>query len=400
MAEIRATLTELGNREILKKGIYKTFTQWGASDQGYLYDVTTDPNLESNYVGGKRTLVTQAFCEHAGVKPISKNRLSDEELRLQSVRLRWEVSRTEECGVNTFTVTNPQITIDLSEWFNYLTSIIGEENYSYNNMLTVPIVDNITAIEESVDPGTRTWVVKNRTNDLTFQYKFNDQKSCDAFSSFNAVNMGIQNGVKVISNEITKRFPSNLLLMFGSKDGTQSSSDRLTLAMTPTWVYAFIPTGSKDRVFHFNNTISIGDLEKLTSDEIDSRYDAILPAAITTINGGDTNLYVLTDPTGIYTGSKDGASTFTHRFTNTNGQTLVEGMIAKAKKYIVTNFDVDVTNPNLYTKTIEFNISNSRVGDTVYPISNIVGGRYKINFVYNTTTTTGVYDNISTLTNS
>ena len=399
MAEIRATLTELGNREILKKGIYKTITQWGASDQGYLYDVTTDPNLEYNYVGGKRTLVTQAFCEQARVKPISKDKMSEEDLKLQNLRLRWEVSKTEECVGSTFTVTNPDITFDLSEWFNYLTSITGEGNYDYNNMLTVPIVDNVTAVQEKIDSGTRTWSVQERINDITFEYKFSDQKSCDAYSSLNAVNMGVRDGVKVISNEINKRFPSNMLLMFDSIDNTGSYIDRLTMAMTPTWVYAFIPKNTKDTVFHFNNTISIKDLEKLTADEIDSRYDAILPAAITTINGGDTNLYVLTDPTGNYTNSKDGASTFTHRFTNSNGQTLIDGMIAKAKKYIVTNFEVDVNNSNRYTKTIEFNINNKTVNNITYPVDNIVGGKYKLTFVYDTTTTTGVYDNISTLTN-
>ena len=60
---------------------------------------------------------------------------------------------------------------------------------------------------------------------------------------------------------------------------------------------------------------------------------------------------------------------------------------------------MDVTNSNRYTKTIEFNINNKTVNNITYPVDNIVGGRYKLTFVYDTTTTTGVYDNISTLTN-
>jgi hypothetical protein len=394
--QVRLTLTKTGNESILRNGIYQTFKLFGVTDQGYLYNVTKDPELEDGFVGGKREIVTNARCKTASAKPILKDKLTEQELLVENTRLLWEYELDDDCTTTTYTSSNPEITINLDEWFNYLSSLATNDNYSYDNKMVLPIFNNVTAIEQEVKSSNYTWVEKNRRSDLTYQYQFTDNGSCSSFDSFNSANMGIRDGKKVISDESDTKFPSPFLLMFNSSDNKKSSGDELKMTFSPfTYAYTYITKGSKDKTYSINRILSIAEMERLTVEQIDNNYESVLPVALLGYRS-NVDMYILSDLNGNYTNSGDGSSTYLQRFENVNGTKLVDGLIGKAKSFIKYNFTEDVTNPNLHTKTVGFNVTNKRVGDTIY--KNIVGGLCNITFKYNSSNTNGVWNNILNIT--
>jgi hypothetical protein len=262
--------------------------------------------------------------------------------------------------------------------------------------MVLPIFNNVTAIEQEVKSSNYTWVEKNRRSDLTYQYQFTDNGSCSSFDSFNSANMGIRDGKKVISDESDTKFPSPFLLMFNSSDNKKSSGDELKMTFSPfTYAYTYITKGSKDKTYSINRILSIAEMERLTVEQIDNNYESVLPVALLGYRS-NVDMYILSDLNGNYTNSGDGSSTYLQRFENVNGTKLVDGLIGKAKSFIKYNFTEDVTNPNLHTKTVGFNVTNKRVGDTIY--KNIVGGLCNITFKYNSSNTNGVWNNILNIT--
>jgi len=390
--QVRLTLTKTGNESILKNGIYQTFKLFGVTDQGYLYNVTKDPELEDGFVGGKREIVTNARCRTASAKPILKDKLNEQELLVENTRLLWEYELDDDCTTTTYVSSNPEITINLDEWFNYLSSLATNDNYSYSNKMVLPIFNNVTAIEQEVKASNYTWIEKNRRSDLKYRYQLTDNDSCSTFDSFNSVNMGIKDGKKVISDESSTKFPSPFLLMFNSSDNKKSSGDELKMTFSPfTYAYTYITKGSTDKNYNISRVLSITEMERLTTDQINNDYESVLPVALLG-HKNNADMYVLTDLNGNYTNSDDGSSTYLQRFENVNGVKLVDGLISKAKLFIKYNFTEDETNPNIYTKTMGFNITNNRVGDVIY--KNIVGGLCGIKFKYNASNTSGVWNNI------
>jgi hypothetical protein len=134
-------MTKYGEESLIRNGAAKTFVNYSVSDSLNRYDVTGTNNLESTLNGGLRTLVTKASCEFASSKPITKEKPSVEETKKIQQQLERHI-QLSDCDKN-YTALNPTITVDLKGWFNYLESLLGEENYGYNNKMTQYLFDNI-----------------------------------------------------------------------------------------------------------------------------------------------------------------------------------------------------------------------------------------------------------------
>jgi len=338
MSELRFSLTKEGHKSMLTKGVYNTFKNFSVSDKNKRYDIDVAPTLEDTFYGGTRTIVTDGKCKMANTKAITKDAPSDEQKILDNSQLTFEISKLD-CG-SSYTSANPKLKINLGEYFNYLLTTVGSDNYVYGNKLTVPIIDSIVAIQQELDASTYTYVEKNRINDLDLRYSFNEKESYGAYLSLNAYTMTLNDGSKILSDTTSSRFYSPFLLMADTEEGQAGSADKWKLSMTPiTWGYTYIPQESTDKVFHKTNFLSISEMETIGIDEVNKKYSAVMPAAIISYSNNDRDMYVLNDINGNYVDSIDGLSSYAQRFTNLYNESLLEGLIIKSKNYILSNFE-------------------------------------------------------------
>lgn len=393
MANVRFSLTPEGHKSILRKGVYETFKNYLVSDKGNRYDVTGDNDLTKTYPGGTRSVITNAKCGSTKLKPISKEVRSEVDDFLVNTRLKYEISKLD-CGTS-FTAVNPKIEVDLSTYFNYIESITGDDNYGYSNRYTLPIVDSVVAIEQQVNPSTYEYQDIKKHSNINLTYSFNDKDSCDNYKNLNTYLMKINtDSKKDINDNSGDRFWSPFSLFFNTEQNEKGSGQNLMLSMNPiSWVYAYIGKDNKRNTFSIKETLSISELESLSPNDIDSRYRALVPAAILGNRGIETDLYTLVDTNNNYVNSIDGGSTFTQRFENINGVKLSTGLVAKAKNFIQTNFTEDSS--GVFTEEIDFKITNREAGGLVF--DNIVGGNYQVTLKYDPTVTGNTFDNIINL---
>ncbi len=386
MPQVQLSLTELGNKLLIQQGAAKTFKKFTVTDDGYRYDITETVDLTDKLQGGLRTLVTTApVSEYATTKNISKTNLTAEELRQTNMKLEWEVSLTD--GTQNYSARNPKIHVNLKRWFNYLTSLIGEENYNYNNKMVLNLFDNISAITTELDPSTFTYVKKQTTNTLDIAYKLDTTTSTNNYSKLNAYLMTIKDGQKILQDNTQERFPSPFILAFDTEENVEGTGDTLKLTMTPiTWGYVVKSVDDMTTTFYKSDFVSITSLESMKADDINKKYRIILPACITSYKNSNDTLFYLTDVNGSYTNSYDVLSTYTYRFKNSEGKTLIQSLIEKAQNFIQTNF-IEVT-PGVYQNKMGLKINNNRLNGFTYPEQQVVGGNIEVILEWDTSDVT------------
>jgi hypothetical protein len=118
-----------------------------------------------------------------------------------------------------------------------------------------------------------------------------------------------------------------------------------------------------------------------------SRYETITPAVI--LDSSKTGVYYLTEPSRFITQDINGfMAQAIWGYKNSTGQSLIEGMIAKAKNHIEFYFKETTTNK------WELPINSQLVVTSNSENLPVIGGNLSLNFVYDLNATISGYNNI------
>lgn len=390
--EVQLSLTKYGEELLLKQGASKAFQKFNVMDDGQRYDVTISPDLENTFDGGIRTLVTaRPTCGMATTEPISKQKPTTLQNKQDKMQLSWEVEKSD-CG-NPYTALNPNIKIHLKRWFNYLTSKLGDENYSFTDKMNLTVFNNIRAIQSELNSSTYKYEQISTFNNENISYILDTPKSCDNYLNFNAYLMKIQEGVKSLQDNTSRKRPSPFLLAFDTEQDQQGSGDILKLVMTPISAgYVVKLNGSKETTFFRGDFKSISDIEGMGEDEVNKMYKSIRPAFITSNNGSNDSLFYLTNLNGSFAEGTDVLPTYAYGFKNSAGKSLLQGLIEMAENSILTQFtEIGL---NQYQQVIGMNVVNDIVNGVQYSKKNIVGGNITVTLDYTSTDVIDDYDQI------
>jgi hypothetical protein len=390
------SLTKRGHEIILQSGVGKAFRNFKVGDDSIRYDVTRDNiNLSSEFLGGERTLVTVApTCDMASSKPISKNKPTTKELQQDSEKLQWLLGRLD-CGGTSYEAVNPDILVDLGKYFVYLNDSVNE--YNYDKRLSLDLTDSVKANLQTLDPDTFTYTTKSTVNDVSANYVLNTTTSCDNYTNLNAFLMTVDSGKKQLLDNTSERFASPLLLLADTDENDTGAANNWKVSViVNTWGYVVKSIDSTDKTFRRSDFLPVSDVEKMTEREIKEKFRVMVPACTIDNRNSNDNLFYLTDLAGTYSEGVDGLPTYTHRFFNANGVSLMTALVTKAKNYVKANFKESTKTPGLYERVITINVGNKSVGGKEYTNKQIDGGNMKITLQYNIAETDGTYADIVT----
>jgi hypothetical protein len=390
MAETHLSLTTHGMNTLYQKGVYQTLKNFTINDAGKTYQINVEPNLEQ--FGGSRTLVTVAAgCEMSTTKPINKRKPTTQELERETLKLEWQLGKLD-CGGTTYESNNPIITVNLKTWFNYLTNTI--DNYSYENKLMLELTDSVKANLKVLNPSNYLYETKSTVEDLSINYIFDSVKSRDNYTSMNPYIMTVDNGVKTLMNNTKNRFSSYMTLVADTQENGIGAGNDWKLSFTVnSWGYVVKLADDLSTTFVSSDFVTISELESMSELEIKTKYRAIYPACIMSNTGKNSDLFVLEDTSGTYTKGIDMLPTYTKRFFNSDGLSLMARMIQIEENYIQTNFTESDTTPGLFEQQINLKVSNRTVNGITYPDNMIDGGNIQINFQWDSSETDNIYDN-------
>jgi len=384
-------LTTTGTETIYKYGVYDAFKSFSITDEKFRYDINPLPNLTQ--LGGTRTLVTPTnVCKMSNTKTIGKTSLTKLENKQKTEQLEWNITRLD-CGGTSYEASKPTITVDFATYFNYLTNTIG--NYNYENRGQIELTDGISANINTLNPQTFRYDKINTVNDLNINYVFETEDSVNNYTSLMPFMMANEQGVKTMLNTTTNRFPSYMVLVANTKENSVGVGTNLTMGFTVNnWGYVVKRINDGSIAFNMSDFVSITTLEAMTELEIKANYNVVLPAVRTDMSNKTSSLFTLTDLTGAYTNSVDNLSTFTDRFENSDGLSLMTKLIEMQKNYMRTNFK-ETTN-GVYEQKITMIVTNNIIKGAKYSDDQIIGGRITINMVYDENGVNNVYDDIVT----
>jgi hypothetical protein len=388
---VQLTLTPAAIRSILERGYGQTFTHFSASDMKQAYDVTASVNLESQFPGGSRTIVTdQKVCRNANDKPLTKVTPSDKELSDSTKQLQWKIENSD-CDV-VYTGSNAKITVNLRTYINYLLNSIGTDNYNYNSSAQVTLIDNISATQLQFEPSTYTYDAVDTVTGLDIKYTFDSKESARNYTNSNAYYMSVNSGTKsLVNNTNQQKFWSPFILAATTPENQPGRGYEWKLGITPI-SYGYVGILSDDRRTEFKKSdyYTVSQIESMSPDELRKKFRTFLPAAITDNRNSNESLYIFGDFTGTYAGGVDNLQTMAYRFTNLNGKTLLEGITDKAINHILGTF---TESEGIYTREINLAINNKEANGYSYKSNQINGGNIDIILRYDSTeTSTSYYD--------
>jgi hypothetical protein len=390
MAASTFTWTAQGLESLTKYGAFNTLQQFTISDANQVYDVIPPADLTKGNPGGSRSIITQSKCGKVNVQPISKQALTDDQSDLATKQLNLKIESIE-CD-NTFSVSNLNCVVDLKTYLNYLTTI---SDYNFNNKAKVPIVDNVQATIQQLNPSTYNYDDVGSYDNLNVTYSFNDVDSMNNYKSFNSYLMKINSdGTKTVNMTTEQRFGSPFSLFFHTDPNSPGKGENLILGMNPvTWGYGFISSSDPSTTHSITNFMTISQVEAMTPNQIDSAFKSLLPACKISTRAAEDDIYYLTDLNGSKQSSVDNTASMMYRFQNRNNEYLWEGLSRRAKTFIESNFVEDKTT-GIFSKQMSLKVSNTIVNGTQFDQQRIIGGEYNITFNYDPSETGSNYNDI------
>lgn len=393
MANTQVSLTTHGVKTIYQSGVGKAFKNFSITDDQKRYDINVEPDLKR--LGGSRTLVTVAAnCDMATTKSINKRKPTATELKQETLKLEWVLGRLD-CGGTSYEGNNPVITVNLKTWFNYLTDRITD--YNYENKLMLTLTDSVKANLKELNPSNYIYETKNTIEDLSINYVFDTNTSRTNYSNINPYLMTVTSGVKTLINNTKNRFWSPMVLVADTQENGVGSGNDWKLSMSVvSWGYVGKISNDLSTTFTKSDFISIDALESMSESSINNTYRAIYPACITDNSNKTSSVFVLKDTSGTYAKGIDMLPTYTHRFFNSDGLSLMAKLIQISENFIQTNFTESTITPGLYEQQINFKVSNKNIKGVNYSDKMVDGGNVQIKFQWDSTETNNVYNDIVT----
>jgi len=369
---INLKITNYGLQKVMQRGAEKSFKYFSLSDMNEIYHVTTDPNLSDimNMTGSKTLFTVRKSCNDA--VPTVAQVTEPTDTMLNETSQRWLVNfYKKDCGSNDFDKSNLTATINLHEYFNWLSGLTYSA-YSETTNTSLDIFEGVSLIKQEQDFVTNVWSNIDTTNDFALAYEFMSDQDKNNYLSFNSKNINYRGVQRYQVDKSFDRFYTSLLFGFGNNiSGSKYLQGHNSYLTFNAPQFGFVVNGT-------TNFINLKQLEDTT------KYKEIRPAVM--LGPNTTDIYYLTESNSFRTTDRNGfMGPAIWGYKNNDGQALIIGMIEKAKNHI--EFFFKETSFDKWELPI-----NMRV--RIQSKLKIVGGNIKYNFVYEPGATMLGYNNI------
>lgn len=369
---INLKITNYGLQKVMQRGAEKSFKYFSLSDMNEIYHVTTDPNLSDimNMTGSKTLFTVRKSCNDA--VPTVAQVTEPTDTMLNETSQRWLVNfYKKDCGSNDFDKSNLTATINLHEYFNWLSGLTYSA-YSETTNTSLDIFEGVSLVKQEQDFVTNVWSNIDTTNDFALAYEFMSDQDKNNYLSFNSKNINYRGVQRYQVDKSFDRFYTSLLFGFGNNiSGSKYLQGHNSYLTFNAPQFGFVVNGT-------TNFINLKQLEDTT------KYKEIRPAVM--LGPNTTDIYYLTESNSFRTTDRNGfMGPAIWGYKNNDGQALIIGMIEKAKNHI--EFFFKETSFDKWELPI-----NMRV--RIQSKLKIVGGNIKYNFVYEPGATMLGYNNI------
>ena len=372
--DIKLKLTNYGLKRLMTNGAEQAFKYFTLSDMNEIYFVTANPDLEDimNITGSKNLFTARKSCIDA-VPTIAQVTQPPTESMIKTEQ-RWIVNfYNKNCGVFDYEKTNLDITINLHEYFNWLEGVVSS-GYTENLQTSLKLIQGINLIKQEQNFVDKTWENIDITNKFAASYTFTSEEDRKNYLKFNSKDVFFENQIRNQVDNSFNRFYTSLLLGFGVNiEGNyylEGHNSYVTL-QPPQFGYVV------------NGTTNFIPLDKLTDP---SKYKTIKPAVI--LGSGVNELYYLKDSKKYKTKDMNGfMGQAIWGYINNKGESLIKGMIEKAKNHI--EFYFKEVSFDKWELPINLKLQVSDTGGL-----KLVGGDVKYNFIYDNNATILGYNNI------
>lgn len=374
MANVSLKLTNYGLKKVMTSGAKASFTYFSLSDINEIYYVTNDPNMDDimNITGSKNLFTARKSCTDAIPTEAETTQPSQQRTTNISQRLLVNFYKTN-CGIGDYDKSNLDITINLHEYFSWLEGVVNS-GYTESMLTSLKLIDGIDLVKQEQDFITKGWSNIDSTNRLNASYDFVTDEDKNNYLKFGSKYVTYTNGVKTQTDKSFDRFYSSLMLGFGTNVSGGYYLEGVNSYLTfQSPQFGYVVNGK-------TNFITMNQM--LSPDS----YKEITPAVTIGSNSGD--LYYLKEPKNYKTKDINGfMGQAIWGYVNLNGQSLIKGMIEKAKNHI-----------EYYFKETSFNKWELPIGLKLKVTNNsglnVIGGNVKYNFVYDRNVTPSGYNNI------
>jgi len=369
-------LTNYGLRRVMTNGAEQSFKYFSLSDMNELYYVTTDPNLEDimNITGSKNLFTARKSCTDA--IPTEAQVTPPPMSEMVKTAQRWVVNfYKQNCGVNDYTKSNLTMTVNLHEYFAWLTDVALYSGYSENLETSLRLIQGVYLVKQEQDFISNTWSNIDTTNSFVTSYEFVGEEDRKNYLNFNSKQVSFTNGVRTQLDKSFDRFYTSLLFGFGANiEGNSYLEGHNSFVTFNPPQYGYVVNG-------LTNFIPFNKMGAPSS------YKEIRPAVLLGSNGSN-DVYYLKEPKSYKSIDLNAfMSQAIWGYQNLNGQSLILGMIEKAKNHI--EFYFKETSFDKWEMPMNFRLKLNNTGDLP-----VVGGNISLNFVYEPNATLLGYNNI------
>ncbi len=374
---VNLKLTNHGLRKIMTNGAKESFAYFSLGDMNELYQVSTEPNLsEIMNVSGSKTLFTARKSCIDSV-PTQAQMIEPPIESVTKTAQRWVINfYKQNCGSQDYNKSNLSMSVNLHEYFAWLIDVANNSAYTESLETSINLIQGIYLIKQEQNFVSNIWSNVSTTNNFSLNFRFKSSDDRDNYLKLNSKYVSYNEiGQKTQIDNSFDRFYTSLLFGFGNniEGGRYLEGHNAFLTFQPPQ-FGYVVNGKTNFI----------PLNKMTDPD---KYETITPAVI--LDSNKSGLYYLTTPLSYPTQDINGfMSQAIWGYKNSNGQSLIEGMIAKAKNHI--EFYFKETSVDKWELPINANLLvTSNQGDLP-----VIGGSLSINFVYDLNATLSGYNNI------
>ena len=289
---------------------------------------------------------------------------------------RWVVNfYKQDCGVNDYTKSNLTMTVNLHEYFAWLTDLVTYSAYTENLETSLKLFQGIYLVKQEQDFVTNVWSNMDTTNKFVTSYEFFGDEDKKNYLNFNSKYVSFDNGVRTQSDKSFDRFYTGLLFGFGANiEGNNYLEGHNSFLTFNAPQFGYVVNG-------LTNFIPFNKMGTASS------YKEIRPAALLGSNGSK-DVYYLKEPKTYNSVDLNGfMAQAIWGYQNSDEQSLIIGMIEKAKNHV--EFYFKETSFDKWEMPINLRLRLNDTGDLP-----IIGGNVSLNFVYEPNATILGYNNI------
>lgn len=372
---VNLKLTNYGLRRLMSIGAEQSFKYFSLSDMNEIYYVETDPNLNDimNITGSKTLFTARKSCVDA--VPTTALVTPPTETTIDRTQQRWLVNYYKSnCGVQDYTKSNLSVTINLHEYFSWLEDVAKTSGYSETLETSLKIIQGVYLNKQEQNFVDKTWSNIDTTSRFVALYDFVTNKDRENYLKFNSKYIQYKGQTRTQLDRSFDRFYTSLLLGFGTNiEGSYYLEGHNSYVTFNPPQFGYVINGKTNFV----------GLETVTNTE---NYKEITPAVM--IGSNPNDLYYLNEPNNFRTLDINGfMGQAIWGYVNSKGQSLITGMIEKAKNHI--EFYFEETSFNKWELPINLKLRIPETGGL-----DVIGGNISYNFVYDTNATLLGYDNI------